>query len=56
MIYWKIRIDSDNGKDGWLVFDENMTALRLTDEDGNDLIGNVDYTTIDTEASPPEWA
>lgn len=56
MKYWKIRIDSAPGKFGWLILNDQLTAQRLTDEDGDDLTGNIDYTTIDTEATPPDWA
>lgn len=55
MKYWRIRFDSFEGM-GWLVLDDQLTALRLTDDDGNDITQPCDYTTIDTEAEPPEWA
>jgi hypothetical protein len=56
MTYWKIRYDDGSGREGWLIFDIETMFQRLTDEDGNDIIGGISYTTIDVEAAPPEWA
>jgi len=56
MIYWKVRFDDGSGKEGWLVFNDEMIAQKLTDEDGKEITVGISYTTIDTEAEPPGWA
>lgn len=56
MIYWKIKFDGGHEGTGWLVLDDDLNAVSLTDDDGNEITEAVSYTTIDTEAEPPEWA
>lgn len=56
MIYWKIRFDDGSDKEGWIILSDEKAAQRLTDADGNDITVGISYTTIDTEAEPPEWA
>jgi len=55
MKYWKIRFDDGHEGTGWLVLDETMAAIRLTDSDGNDIEGGVSYTPIEFDTQP-EWA
>ena len=58
MIYWRIKfIDGPrSGTFGYLIFDANMTAPRIADDDGNTVTDVISYTTIETGVAAPAWA
>jgi hypothetical protein len=53
--YWKVRFDDKIDGFGWLVFDEHMNAISLTELDGNEIKEGVSYTPIEFDTKP-EWA
>lgn len=53
--YWKVRFDDKIKGFGWLVLDENMVAVCLTDENGKEILEGVSYTPIEFDTQP-EWA
>lgn len=56
MKYWKIQFDGeDSTQQGWLEFDENMVAVRITDLNGKTITEGRDYHPIEFDTKP-EWA
>jgi len=40
---------------GYQILDDNMNTIKLTDEDGNDLIGGYDYSFVEETTAPVWW-
>lgn len=54
MIYW--RIQTDKGETGYQVMDDDRGNAQIKDDNGNDLVGNFDYTVTDVNPPLPSWA
>jgi hypothetical protein len=56
MKYWKIRFDGEHeATTGWLEFNDQMEALRITNEAGETIVEGRDYTPTQFDTTP-EWA
>lgn len=51
---WKIRFTAGREGEGYQVMFGGY-PVRVTDLDGNTVVGAVEYTTIDTSPTPPAW-
>lgn len=57
-IFWAVEFDADHGPGGagYLVRDASGDVLGLFLADGTPAVGNLSYTTIDTNPPLPAWA
>lgn len=56
MKFWRIRVDDEGDGTAWLVLTDELTAVGIYLDAGEIRTDVVEYTTIDTEAAPPDWA
>lgn len=56
MIYWRVRFDGPVLGEGWLARDANGEPVGLFHDDGTPASEVTNYTTLDTDPTPPAWA
>lgn len=54
MVYWEITFK--DGSKGFQVMDGDLCNARVLDAAGNEVVGELEYTTTDTNPPLPEWA
>lgn len=56
MKFWRVRVDDDGDGLAWLVLTDELFPIGIYSDAGEKRSDVVEYHTIDSNPTPPEWA